>query len=450
MTQAAGSAHAVFTSGSTMRHVAVMSATGAIGLMAIFVVDLLSLLYVSWLGDVNITAGVGYATAVFFFSTSTNIGVAIAVGATVSRALGARDVEQARRLAASSLTHTVVLSAVVTAVIFVSLDHLLSLLGAKGEAREVAHRFLVISMPSNVLMALGMAYSAVLRAVGDARRSMYVTLAGAIITAIVDPILIFGLKLGADGAAMTIVLSRLTFAVVGFRGAVLVHRLVARPSLQAAVEDIRPVARVAGPAILTNVATPVANAYMTSVLSPFGDSAVAANAIMSRLAPVAFGAVFALTGAIGPIFGQNLGARLYERVRRTLTDSLIFSGAVILLAWLVLAVSQNGIVAIFAAEGETAMLVKFFCTVLAGTWLFHGALFVANAAFNNLGAPLAATGFNWGKATLGTIPFAWAGARFAGPEGALLGQGAGAVLFGIVAIWVAYGIVGRLEREAAR
>jgi Na+-driven multidrug efflux pump len=187
---------------------------------------------------------------------------------------------------------------------------------------------------------------------------------------------------------------------------------------------------------------------MTAVLSPFGDSAVAANAIMSRLAPVAFGAVFALTGAVGPIFGQNLGARLYDRVRRTLTDSLIFSGAVILMAWLVLALAQNQIVALFAAQGETAALVRFFCTVLAGSWLFHGALFVANAAFNNVGAPLAATGFNWGKATLGTIPFAWAGARLGGPEGALLGQAAGAVLFGVAAVWAAYGVVGRMAREA--
>ena len=45
--------------------------------------------------------------------------------------------------------------------------------------------------------------------------------------------------------------------------------------------------------------------------------------------------------------------------------------------------------------------------------MFHGALYVANSAFNNLGFPLLATAFNWGKATLGTIPFAMAGARSA-------------------------------------
>ena len=92
---AAGGGPAVFTTGSTMRHVTVMTFTGAIGLTALFVVDLLSLLYISWLGNVTVTAGVGFATTVFFFSTSANIGMMIAVSAVVSRALGARDRAQA-------------------------------------------------------------------------------------------------------------------------------------------------------------------------------------------------------------------------------------------------------------------------------------------------------------------------------------------------------------------
>jgi hypothetical protein len=60
---------AVFVTGSTMRHVIVMTATGSVGLMAIFLVDFLSLLYVSWLGRPAATAGVGFATLVLFLST---------------------------------------------------------------------------------------------------------------------------------------------------------------------------------------------------------------------------------------------------------------------------------------------------------------------------------------------------------------------------------------------
>ena len=99
---------AVFVSGSTLRHVAVMTTTASIGLVAIFVVDFLSLLYVSRLGRPEATAGVGYATIVLYLMVSINVGLMIAVTALTARALGAGDREGARRIAGSTLTATTV------------------------------------------------------------------------------------------------------------------------------------------------------------------------------------------------------------------------------------------------------------------------------------------------------------------------------------------------------
>ena len=191
-------AKAVFTNGSIMRHVSIMTASGSIGLIAIFAVDFLSLLYVSWLGDVNLTAGVGYATAVLFFSTSVNVGLMIAIGASVSRALGGGELARARGLAATSLVICLLVSVVVVLLVMLALSPLLTALGARNEAYDVAYRFLLICMPSNLLLAIGMGFSGLLRAVGDARRAMLVTLIGGCITAAIDPIMIFGLGLG-DG-----------------------------------------------------------------------------------------------------------------------------------------------------------------------------------------------------------------------------------------------------------
>ena len=72
--------------------------------------------------------------------------------------------------------------------------------------------------------------------------------------------------------------------------------------------------------------------------------------------------------------------------------------------------------------------------------------FVANAAFNNLGAPYLSTVFNWGRATLGTIPFVTFGAAHFGPEGGYAGIIAGAALFGVAAIGAAYLVIARLSR----
>jgi Na+-driven multidrug efflux pump len=116
----------------------------------------------------------------------------------------------------------------------------------------------------------------------------------------------------------------------------------------------------------------------------------------------------------------------------------------------VLFFARYGIVDVFGATGEDAALVLFFCEFLAISYIFTGGLFVANAAFNNLGYPLLSTLFNWGKATLGTIPFVWAGARLAGAEGVLAGFAIGAVPFGIVALIVCRRIIDRLSERSGR
>jgi Na+-driven multidrug efflux pump len=181
-------------------------------------------------------------------------------------------------------------------------------------------------------------------------------------------------------------------------------------------------------------------------MAAFGPEAVAGQATIDRITPVAFGLVYALSGAIGPIVAQNLGAGRIDRVREALRDALIFVVVTVVAAWILLALAQNVIVAAFSAHGVTADMVRLFCSFLAGSFLFTGALYVANAAFNNLGFPLLSTVFNWGRATLGTIPFAAWGSAY-GPRGVLIGQAAGSLLFGLGAVIMAFRAIGTLEQR---
>ena len=158
--------------------------------------------------------------------------------------------------------------------------------------------------------------------------------------------------------------------------------------------------------------------------------------------------LFALSGAVGPILAQNWGAQRYDRMRRALTDAVGFAAAYVVVVAVLLALLRHQIAALFGTGGETAELVAFFCLIAGPMWLFVGALFVANAAFNNLGMPFYSTLFSWGRATLGTVPLAWLGAQYAGPKGALAGAALGAVLFGIVALVTAYRGITRLEGAA--
>ena len=434
-----------FVTGSLMRHIGVMAGTGAIGLIAIFAVDLINLLYVSMLGEQAIAAAVGFAGVVGFFHLSLYIGMLIGITAVVSRAIGAHRMADARGLATSSLVITAVLAVVLSALTLVFLEPLLLMLGARDRVLELALRFLNITLPSTVFLGVGMACSALLRSAGDARRAMLVTLLPAVVTAVLDPLFIFGLGLGLDGAAIVLVLARCVLVGVGLYGAWRVQKMLAPWHLKRLQSDARTLFAVAGPAVLTNLATPVGAAFITHSVAQFGASAVAGQATIDRLTPVAFGLIYSLSGAVGPVLAQNLGARQFDRVREGLRASLWFMVASVALAWALLALLQGPLIQLFSLQGVAADMLHAFCAWIAASFFFMGALFVANAAFNNLGHPLWSTGFNWARATLGTIPFAWWGSHY-GPVQVLAGQAAGAALFGSLALWAAFRLTANLGR----
>ena len=435
-----------FLEGSLLRHVTVMSLTTSVGVIALFFVDFVDLLFISMLGQAELAAAVGYAAVVLFFTTSVGIGVSIAAGALVARCLGEGDGEGARACATQALVFGVLTALVVSASVLATLPFWLSLVGASGETHRFATQYLTIIVPSMPVLLLGMATGAIVRAYGDARWAMYATLAGGLVNLVMDPILIFGLGLELRGAAIATVLARATVLGIALRVLLVRHRAFARFDLAGFRSRLPALLAIAGPAMLTNVATPVGNGFVTRAMAEHGEAAVAGMAIVSRVAPMAFAVVYALSGAIGPIIGQNFGARQHDRVRGAFLEGLRFAGLYVLAASALLFLVRAPLAALFDAEGVTRELLYWFCGPLALLFFFNAVIFVANASFNNLGKPLYSTWVNWGRNTLGTIPFVLVGSAVLGAPGVLVGQAAGGVLFAGVGVWGALRLMARQSR----
>ncbi|NNE79784.1 MAG: MATE family efflux transporter [Silicimonas sp.] len=440
-------AQAKFLEGSLFRHIAVMSITSSLGLMAVFAVDFIDMIFISMLGKAELAAAVGYAGAILFFTGSFGIGMAIACGALVARALGEGNADLARHRATSSLIYGFAFGAVFAALVWFNLAWLVSLLGASGETADLAVHYMQIILPSLPVLLLGIVGGAILRAHGDARRSMNVMILGGLVNAVLDPILIFGLDLELTGAALASIAARFTIAGLSLLAIHRFHGGFGRPSARALAADFSPVFAIALPAILTQLATPVGQAYVTRAMAEYGEEAVAGMAIVGRLTPVAFAVIFALSGAVGPIIGQNAGARNSGRVAGTFRDALIFTAAVTVLVSLVLFLLRGQLAWLFQLDegGIARSLVFLFAGPLSLLWFFNGVLFVANAAFNNLSHPFYSTLTNWGRHTLGTIPPVILGAALFGAPGVLIGQAFGGVVFAAIAFFLAR----RIMAEAA-
>ena len=205
---------------------------------------------------------------------------------------------------------------------------------------------------------------------------------------------------------------------------------------------------IALPAILTQLATPVGQAYVTQAVSGFGESAVAGMAITGRLVPVAFGVIFALSVAIGPIIGQNVGAGNMVRVRQAFIEGLKFTALFTLCVSVLLFAIHAPLAKLFHAEGLTREIIYLFCGPLSLLYFFNGVIFVANAVFNNLGQSFHSTWTNWGRHTVGTIPLVLLGAMWWGAPGVLIGQAIGGVIFGVMAWWLALRVLARASLPA--
>ncbi|MEM6415140.1 MAG: MATE family efflux transporter [Pseudomonadota bacterium] len=445
-------ATAKFLDGDLMRHVVVMSLSASLGLVSVFLVDFADLYFISLLGEEALAAAVGFAGTLIFFVFSATIGLAIAMGALTAPKIGRGETDDARLVATSVMVFGFVVTFILAFIFWIWAEQLLSILGAEGVTLAYATRYLRIVLPSIPISAIAIMASALLRAHGDARRAMIVTFWSGGVNAVLDPLLIFGVGLGLDGAAYASVAARFAMALAALRAVNRNYDGFATCRFGALLSHLPLIIAIAAPAVLTNIATPLGSGIVTRAVAPFGDAAVAGFAVVSRLTPLFFCVIFALSGAVGPIVGQNFGARKFDRVQGTLTRSLQFVAGYTVIAWVLLLAVHNFASEQFGLTGEGKRVVFWFALVAAPLFFFNGLLFVANAAFNNLKRPIWSTFLNWGRNTIGVLPFVVLGADIGGAPGVLIGQALGGVVFGVLGFFLARRLVsgyaeGRLDPE---
>ncbi|MEH6757231.1 MAG: MATE family efflux transporter [Parasphingorhabdus sp.] len=418
-----------------------MTLTASIGLLTMFIVDFVDLLYIAQLGDNGLTAAMGFAATILFFGTAFNIGLMIAASALAARKIGQGDSDYARRYLTNILTLSMLMIVPLAVIFFVFAPQILELAGASGTVKTAATGYIRIVAPFMPFSVTAMVCSGFLRAHGAARRAMNVTLSMGIANAILDPIFIFGFDLGINGAAMAtacaaIVSSILAvFPIIKFYGGF--HRL----SSTLFREDLKPVMAILLPSILTNVATPVGGFITYRFIANYPDEVIAGFAVMGRLVPVAFCLLFSLSGAVGPIIGQNFGALQFDRIRLTIKQAIAFALGYTFLVWPLLLVLSDPISDLFHLQGEGRDVFWFFAAYLTPLFFFNGLLFIANAACNNLDRPAWSMITNWLRNTIGILPFLWIGGLLYGLKGIVIAPAIGGVIFGLIGFAMARHLV---------
>ncbi|MFK3815779.1 MATE family efflux transporter [Pseudomonas sp. NPDC089407] len=429
-----------FTRGPIAHHLLVMSSTSAIALLAVFLTDILTLTYVALLHDEALVAAVGIAKTLTFFNGSLVAGIIVAAGTMISRRVGQGACAALPALITHMLIMATLAAAVVSLILWRYLDFFAGLLGANAPTSAIARQFIAMTLLASPLTTITQAAAQALRACGHSGRALAVVLAAALCLAVVDPLLIFVFGLKLWGAGLSCLIAAALGALLGLQQ---LHRHVGLTS-KVRWRLLRlfggRINRIALPFTLGSLAMPLALAYTMAQLATFGISVMAGMALMDRILQIVYCLYFALPGALVPILAQNLGAGDGMRVQATLRSACKLVLGHGLAVWALLLLVSAWLGPLFGLTGPGQHLVEQLCRFGPGFWLLIGLDFVAISLFISRGQVWWVPGYAWLRATLGSVPFVWAGAQAFGASGVMLGLWCGNALVALISIATAVAI----------
>ena len=291
-----------------------MMAPMVIGLIVIITNSLVDAYFVSQLGSAPLAA-VSYAFPVSFIVGAIAMGLGTGTSSLASRLFGAGNQEKVRQIATHSMLLGLIAGLCVVIFGLLTLEGVFSLLGADEQTMPFVKDYMEIYYWGGIFLVIPMIGNAVLRAGGDAKTPSVLMASTAVINAVLDPILIFGWfgfpALGIKGAALASVLANVVFLIASLSILIFRENLIQfrKNTVTAILHSWNQILHVGLPAIASNLIAPMSTALVTSLISSFGQSAVAAFGLASRLEAFIIIIFMALGGAIAPFVGQNFGAQ---------------------------------------------------------------------------------------------------------------------------------------------
>ena len=434
-------AKAKLTSGPVSSAILSMMAPMVIGLIVIITNSLVDAYFVSQLGSAPLAA-VSYAFPVSFIVGAIAMGLGTGTASLASRLFGAGNQEKVRQIATHSMLLGLIAGLCVVIFGLLTLEEVFSLLGADEQTMPFVKDYMEIYYWGGIFLVIPMIGNAVLRAGGDAKTPSVLMASTAVINAILDPILIFGWfgfpALGIKGAALAGVLANVVFLIASLSILIFRENLIQfrKNTVAAILHSWNQILHVGLPAIASNLIAPMSTALVTSLISSFGQSAVAAFGLASRLEAFIIIIFMALGGAIAPFVGQNFGAQEFDRLKQGFVFCVAFSFIYALFCIGFFILSVDTLLGFFTTDPEVIKTAKIQLLYCPWGYGFLGLAVIANGSFNAVGKPMPAMTISIGRTLLVYVPLAYWLASSMGIRGVFIAQVLANLLAGIVGfIW---------------
>ena len=313
-------------------------------------------------------------------------------GSQISRFLGKQDSQNASKYASTSFFYSLLCGIIILAGGLIFLEPLMMLLGSTETILPYAKDYgmwILIDAPA---MTASCVLNNILRYEGMATLAMIGLTTGGILNMILDPVFIFALNMGIEGAGLATALSQ----YISF-GILLYMFLAKRTQSKLSIKHIDRGVGVIGSIIkegLPSFARQGLNSVSTVVLNaqakPFGDLAIAAMGYVSKTAGLIFSVGLGIGQGFQPVVGFNYGAKKYDRVRKASIFTFLFSMAFLGVISAICYIFANEIIYLFGSNDEVTKIggvaLRMFCISM----LFFPVSVVATMLFQSIGKSISA------------------------------------------------------------
>lgn len=278
--------------------------------------------FVGRLGAESIAA-LTFAFPLFFLLIAFNAGIGAGMGSRISRCLGAKQKKAAENTAMHGILFSMLFSVIAMVLGLIYLDKIFLLFGAKPEVMELAVGYMSIILYGAVFLVMSFVINTIFSSQGDTKTPMIVQVIALVMNMILDPIFIYVLGYGVQGAAIATVLS-FTFSLVLFM--FLVRQ---RSYLHIHIRNFRfrwriiwDIVKVGAPASFTLLVMSIYMIVANRFMAHFSTNYVASFGIVARLRSVAVLPVVALSMAMMTLAGMFYGARRKDLLKSTVCYSI--------------------------------------------------------------------------------------------------------------------------------
>lgn len=371
-------------------------------------------------------------------------------GSLLSRRLGEKDKKAADMYASTAFFTALALGAIIMIIGKLFTEELMTLLGATDTIMKYALAYGNYILWAAPVMCASFVLNNILRSEGKAALAMIGLCTGGILNIILDPIFIFSLNMETAGAALATLISQCISFVI-----LLVMFLFRKSNINLSFKNISFKPKTYGEIIVTGMPSlsrqglaSVATVLLNTAANPYGDAAIAAMSIATKVAMLVLCVCIGIGQGFMPVAGYNYGARMFDRVKKAFRFTLITDTIIMTALAVIIFILAPTIMKIFRAEdatvieiGTAAMRAQCIAMPLMSTTI------VANSLLQSVGKSISATILSCCRQGLFFIPLILILPRFLGLTGIEYSQAISDALTFLVSVPFAIWFFRNLKKE---